>query len=289
MFPFHLNLGFIVLHFYESFYYLISIIVGLFWGRKRIKRYLDLTRNYEKLIFWSLLFALLGTRLSHFIFWGFDLFWSDPSIVFKTWYGGASIVGGLMAGIYAAWIYCKIKKINFYEIFAPLAPVILLAQGLGRIGCFLNGDAHGIESNLPWAVRFPRYGIDFPSFKLNTSVSGYAWRWSYDNGLVGKSSIISVSVHPTQLYEMLGDFLLMFIILFIYKYLRQNNRHVRIILFIHTAGYALLRFSLEYIRADRAPVIFIGLSLLQMLFIVWIVFSFFYIVLNRNSIFSVKE
>ena len=86
--------------------------------------------------------------------------------------------------------------------------------------------------------------------------SSSAWQWSYQNGLVDQASTVSAALHPTQLYEMLGDFILMGIILWVFHKIWNSDKKSPLIFFIHTGGYALLRFALEFIRGDREFIAF---------------------------------
>ena len=173
-----------------------------------------------------------------------------------------SITGGLAGGALAAWLGCRKSALSFRETFAVMSPAVLLAQVVGRIGCFLNGDSYGLNSDLPWAVEFPRYGTLIPGFEKVTTISSSAWGWSFENGLVDLSSTVSAPLHPTQLYEAVGDLVLMVAVLFS---VNRVQGHLTII-FIHTGGYALLRFLIEFVKPDRS-------ISLQIILASWVVFS----------------
>jgi phosphatidylglycerol:prolipoprotein diacylglycerol transferase len=273
MFPIHLNLGFTEIHFYEGIYFLISITAGLVWSLSRMKR-ADLNiENTDALVLITFTGVIIGGRLSHFLFWEASSVAADPMILLRFWSGGISVVGGIAGGITAAIIYCRKKNVDFYKLFAAISPPLLLGQAIGRVGCFLNGDAFGTVTSLSWGVSFPRYGMEIPSFETVQSISSHAFMWSYRQGLVESSASASPPLHPAQMYEALGDIFIMLIIFAALRRLAKSPESVKIIFFIHTGGYSLLRFFLEYIRADSGPVFIAGMSTLQASLIAWTLFS----------------
>ena len=142
----------------------------------------------------------------------------------------------------------------------------MLGQAVGRVGCFLNGDAWGIQTNLPWGVRFPKFGTYIPSFKPDFLVPSYAWNWAKTQGLVSNSDMFTPPLHPTQLYESLGDILLLVFILLIIR--RIGFRHSgKLVALVHVGGYCLLRFLLEFLHGDRGTVIWNGMTALQLILV----------------------
>lgn len=286
MFPIHLNLGFNEIYFYEGLYFLISIALGVYLAYLRVKKYGGKVELFDGLITWSIIGALIGARLSHYLFWNLDLFLRDPFVLFSLSGAGNSITGGLLGGMVGGLIYTRRKKMNYFEYFSLLSPAILFAQAVGRVGCFLNGDAHGTYTNSWLGVQFPRFGTEIPSFETIRSVSSPAWQWSYENGLVESTSVLSASLHPTQLYEMAGDLVLMGIILWVFQKIWDKDKRSPLIFFIHTGGYSLLRFSLEFIRGDREFLAFANMTNLQVVLLAYGLFSIGYIIryyLNKGN------
>ncbi len=128
--------------------FILAILMGYILIQRRLKKLEYKSPHLMNLVFVGMIFGLIGTKLSHYIFWNIDLLIQNPLIVI-TGAGGASITGGLYLGMLSTYIYGKIKKMDFYRFFGIVSPVILFAQAVGRIGCFLNGDAHGIQTDLP--------------------------------------------------------------------------------------------------------------------------------------------
>ncbi len=276
MLPIHLDLGFNTIYFYEGIYFLISIVIGVYIAYVRVKKYGGKMELFDGLITWSIVGALIGARLSHFLFWNLDLFLSNPAILFSLSGAGNSITGGLVGGMVGGLLFVRRKKINYFEYFSLLSPGILVGQAVGRIGCFLNGDAHGTATNSIFGMEFPRYGTMIPGFETEYGISSSAWQWSYQNGLVDQASTVSAALHPTQLYEMFGDFVLLGIVLWVFNKIWESDKKSPLIFFIHTGGYALLRFSLEFIRGDRELINVANMSNLQLVLLAYGLFTIGY-------------
>lgn len=276
MLPIHLDLGFNTIYFYEGIYFLISIALGVYVAYVRVNKFGGKTELFDGLITWSIIGALIGARLSHFLFWNLDLFLSNPSIIFSLSGAGNSITGGLVGGMVGGLLFVRRKKLNYFEYFSMLSPGILIGQAVGRVGCFLNGDAHGTATESIFGVQFPRYGTMIPGFETEYGVSSPAWQWSYENGLVDQAATLSASLHPTQLYEMFGDLVILAIVIWVFNKIWESDKKSPLIFFIHTGGYALLRFSLEFIRGDRELVNIANMSNLQIVLLAYGLFTIVY-------------
>ncbi|MBO6794014.1 MAG: prolipoprotein diacylglyceryl transferase [Balneolaceae bacterium] len=276
MLPIHLDLGFNTIYFYEGIYFLISIAIGVYIAYVRVKKYGGKIELFDGLVTWSIIGALIGARVSHFLFWNLDLFLSNPAILFSLSGAGNSITGGLVGGMLGGLLFVRRKKLNYFEYFSLISPGLLIGQAVGRIGCFLNGDAHGTATSSVFGMEFPRYGTMIPGLETEYGISSSAWQWSYQNGLVDQASTVSAALHPTQLYEMFGDFVLLGIVLWVFNKIWESDKKSPLIFFIHTGGYALLRFSLEFIRGDRELVNIANMSNLQLVLLAYGLFTIGY-------------
>ena len=275
MLPIHVDLGFNTIYFYEGIYFLISIALGVYLAYLQVKKY-GKVELFDGLVTWSIIGALIGARLSHFLFWNLDLFLSNPAILFSLSGAGNSITGGLVGGMVGGLLYTRKKRLNYFEYFSLISPGLLVGQAVGRIGCFLNGDAHGTATNSIFGVEFPRYGTMIPGFETEYGISSSAWQWSYQNGLVDQAATVSAALHPTQLYEMFGDFILAGLVFWLFHKIWHTDKKSPLIFFIHTGGYALLRFSLEFIRGDREFITFGNMSNLQLVLLLYGLFTIGY-------------
>jgi len=167
----------------------------------------------------------------------------NPVEIIMLQHGGLSWFGGLALGVTSGVMYLKKQNLRIYKAFDLIAPFVALGQAIGRVGCLLNGCCFGKPS---------RFGIYFP---------------------VHKSILI-----PTQLYSSL-----VLIIIFIILRLLQNRPHKEgNIFFIYLLLYSLTRFFIEFLRDDN-PVIFLNMTLFQIISIAVFFLSFAKLLLIKQS------
>lgn len=231
MLPININFSFFRSNNYEGIHFFIAILCGIIYLKLITKKK---PVNHELLyeaIFVSLISAIITGRLFSLFFWSFDEIIADPLLIFKVWEGGITVTGGVIGGIIAGFIYAKIKKLNFIYYIQYIIPAIFVGQIVGRFGCFLNGDASGSPTSMPWGVVFHPESVAY-----------------YFNGISPGTPL-----HPTQIYEIIGN-----LILFIAVILTGNNKWItsrRIIWYC--MGYGLIRFIVEFFRNDteRWPIL----------------------------------
>lgn len=158
--------------------------------------------------------SIIGARLYYIIF-NLQYYFQNPSEILNIRGGGMAIYGGIIAGAISIFIVTKIKKINFLDMLDYTVPALALGQAIGRWGNFINGEAYGTETNLPWAISVWENGI-------------------YKN------------VHPTFLYESLATFTI-FIVL---TKLSKKRAFRGEITYIYIILYSFSRFFIEGIRID---------------------------------------
>jgi phosphatidylglycerol:prolipoprotein diacylglycerol transferase len=263
MFPIDLNLGFRVFYYFEGFYFMIAILTAYVLAVRRVNRAGLDGELFGNAVAWGILGALLGARISHFIFWDLKALLADPLVFFLFWDGGESITGGLAGGVLAASLYVRRRGADFWRYFAAASPAILVGQAIGRVGCFLNGDAWGIPTNLPWGVSEPKFGTLVPGFVRDHLVPSPAWIWSVNHGYTDPSALATVPLHPTQLYESLGDLLLAWLVIRLIRSLRERDGHWAKSFWLHLGGYSFLRFGLEFLHGDRNVTVWAGMTALQ--------------------------
>lgn len=155
--------------------------------------------------------SIICARL-YFVIFEWKYYANDPIQILNFRAGGLAIHGGLFGALLAGMIFCKIRKVKFLQIIDIIAPAVALGQAMGRWGNFINQEAHGGPTNLPWGIM-----------------------------------IDGVKVHPTFLYESLGDFLIFLILIWFRKNKRKNEGEVLALYFIL---YSTLRFFVEGLRTD---------------------------------------
>jgi phosphatidylglycerol---prolipoprotein diacylglyceryl transferase len=148
---------------YEGIFFFIAILSALIYFSFLAKEEnLDQDVLYEG-VFISLLVALLLGRLFSLVFWDPARFFTHPWVYFLVWkYSGISVTGGVIGGLLTGFIFLKIKKLHFFYHIRFIIPSIVLGQIIGRFGCFLNGDASGKATTMPWGLIYdpnsPAYG-----------------------------------------------------------------------------------------------------------------------------------
>ncbi len=158
------------------------------------------------------------------------------SHIFKTivyMFSGYVFYGGLIGALLTYYFYCWWFKINFGSLMNVITPVIPLVHSFGRIGCFMGGCCYGIKYNGRLAIHYP-YNEFEPELNLFPRF-------------------------PVQLTESLINFLFFLILITYAKKKRPNGS----ILGIYLIGYAIIRFSLEFLRGDVERGIWFGVSTSQ--------------------------
>jgi phosphatidylglycerol:prolipoprotein diacylglycerol transferase len=264
MFPLHLDFGFKVIHYYEGFYFFVSLLVGA-WLVVLLLRKAGLDAGaFLNNLTWVLLGAVLGARIFHFLFWDPQAILTDPLGFFRLWEGGLSITGGLAGGGLTAFFCFRKDHVDFWRYFAAGSPGVLVGQALGRVGCFLNGDAWGTPTGLPWGVPMARFGLRVPRMMVDRSAPADAWLWSVARGSTSPSALKTVPLHPVQLYECLGDLILAGLVLLLARSLARTQGPWSKVFWLHMGGYALLRFALEFMHGDRDATVWAGMTALQL-------------------------
>lgn len=163
------------------------------------------------LLIWAVPICLIGSRVYYVIF-NWDLYKDNPIEALNIRHGGLAIHGTIIAGIIVAVIFTKIKKINFWTLADICAPSLILAQAIGRWGNFINQEAYGRPTDLPWGIVV--------------------------NG---------VKVHPTFLYESIWNFL---VFLFLIWYRKNKKKEEGEIFLLYLSLYSFARFFIEGLRID---------------------------------------
>ena len=141
----------------------------------------------------------------------------EPSILLNFGYGFV-VYGAIGGGALAMYLYCRKKKWNILEMLDITVGGLAIAQGFGRIGCFLAGCCYGAVTDLPIGVVFPQ----------------------------GSLAPAGIHVHPTQIYSSIFDFILGFFLLYYGKKKRAHGKVMGMYLIIYSIG----RFLVEFLRND---------------------------------------
>ncbi len=229
--PIALSLGPLKVHWY-GLMYLLGMLGGWSLARWRVARGQSgwSAQEVDDLLFYCAIGVVLGGRLGYILFYGFDEWLADPARIFRVWEGGMSFHGGFLGVLAAMWLYQRKHGKGFFELTDFIAPYITIGLFTGRIGNFINGELWGKPTDLPWAMRL----------RCDEFVS----LCQYKLGLPPDTEW-TPPLHPNQLYEALGEGLLLFALLWWFS-ARPRPRMAVSALFL--MGYGLFRFLIEFVR-----------------------------------------
>jgi phosphatidylglycerol:prolipoprotein diacylglycerol transferase len=211
-----------------------AFIVGLYLaGRGAQRAGLDKDRVGD-LVFWILIAGMVGSRLL-FIVVNWDDYAKDPVSVFYFWKGGLVFYGGFIGAAVVSYFYMKKHGMPFFAYADVLVPCVSLGHAIGRLGCFAAGCCWGgaCDTHFALAARFPPEALAYQS--------------QLTQHLINAGSATTVPVHPTQLYESLGE-LCIFVILMFWRTRKRFNGEL---LALYLVLYAPLRSLVETFRGDE--------------------------------------
>lgn len=195
----------------------VGLLLAMTYGMKQAKKFNVKVDDLSDVIIFSIIFGVIGARLYYVLFYvdetGANPYFSTPLSIFDLRNGGLGIYGGILAAFATAFVVCKIKKISVGAVFDIAALGFLIGQAIGRWGNFVNEEAFGSATNLPWRMVV---------------------------------STAATPVHPCFLYESLWC-ILGFVLLHIYSKRRKFNGEIFL---MYIVWYAFGRFFIEGLRTD---------------------------------------
>lgn len=192
---------------------------------KRTERFNWTADRMTDLLLWGLPAGVIGCRV-YYVINEWDYYSAHPEDIIKIWNGGLGMYGGIAAAVLVAVIYCKRHKADLLSACDMIGMGFILAQCIGRWANFINAEAHGGETGLPWGMV----------------IDG------------------APPVHPTFLYESLWN-LLGFIFLHWYSKRRKFRGELSL---MYAGWYGLIRFLLEFLRTDSLYIGHTGLKASQL-------------------------
>lgn len=221
---------------------IVGIIVACFWGERRWKARGGEPGVVLDVAIWAVPFGIIGGRIYHVATdsWRYFGEGKNPVDALKIWDGGLGIWGAVAFGALGAIIGLRALGIRAIGAFADsIAPPIILAQGIGRLGNYFNQELYGGETDLPWGLEIYR--------RFNESTGSYGQHQGTSTG-----EVLTV-VHPTFLYELVWCVLVAVILVALDRKLRLGHGHV---FALYVALYCLGRFGVELMRTDDATMVF---------------------------------
>ena len=221
--PVIFSIGPVALHWY-GLMYLVGFIFAMWLATRRANRPgSGWTKNeVENLLYAGFLGVFLGGRIGYVLFYNFPQFMADPLYLFRVWDGGMSFHGGLIGVIVVMIIFARRTKRSFFQVSDFIAPLIPFGLGAGRLGNFINGELWGrVDPNFPFAMLFPG----------------------------SRTEDILLPRHPSQLYELLLEGVVLFIILNLYI---RKPRPMGAVSGLFLIGYGAFRIIVEFFRQPDA-------------------------------------
>ena len=213
--PIAFSLGPLAVRWY-GLMYLLAFLAVIVLGRRRATR--DpwrgwAPRDIDDALFYGVLGVILGGRLGYVLFYKLDYYLSHPLEVFFIWQGGMSFHGGLLGVLLAMLLFARKKQMSWLRVMDFIAPLVPPGLGFGRLGNFLNAELWGRPTEGPWAMIFP--------------------------------SVDQVPRHPSQLYQVALEGVVLFILLWGFS---KRPRPVGAVSAVFLIGYGVTRFVAEFAR-----------------------------------------
>ena len=224
--PVALALGPLKVHWYGLMYLLAFLFA---WGLAsyRVKQRVGWTTDMvSDLVFYGALGVVIGGRLGYVFFYGFDQFLANPLWLFEVWTGGMSFHGGFLGVMLAMLLWCRKYQKTWFQTLDFIAPCVPTGLMFGRIGNFIGGELWGrpvINPDYPFGMVFPH--------------------------------VDNLVRHPSQLYQALGEGLILFIVLWWFSSKPRPRMAVSALFLI---GYGIARFVVEFFREPDNGQLFIG-------------------------------
>jgi len=193
-----------------------GFLLAIIFASYEAKRVGQNSEAIMDVVLWGTPAAIIGARLYYVIF-NWSQYKDSPGEIIAIWHGGLAIYGAIIAAVVTTILYCKYKKVNFWEISDVCSFGLLIGQAIGRWGNFVNQEAYGAQTNLPWRME-----------------------------IFSKELGTYIAVHPTFLYESLWNTLGFLLLLFYRKKKKFNGE----IFLLYTLWYGFGRFWIEGLRAD---------------------------------------
>ena len=235
-----------------SLAYITGIILGWILSKKFFLPNIQLKEKFDDYITYLIIGIIIGGRLGYVFFYNFNYYSNNIFDIIKIWQGGMSFHGGLIGVVVASILFAKKynhNPFNYLDIVSIVAPIGIF---LGRIANFINSELYGIETNLPWAVKFVK--------------------------------VDNLYRHPSQLYEALFEGFILFLILIYFR----NKGLIKtpgLISGLFLIFYSAFRFVIEFIRVpdQQLGYLFFDLTMGQLVSIIFLLIGIYLVIMKYEN------
>ena len=197
-----------------------GFLIGYYIGERMLKSEKVNQKWIDSLFFYIIIATVVGARLGHVFFYGWEYYSQHPGEIIKVWHGGLASHGGALGILIALYIHSRVvtKRTMLWTLDRIVVPTALVAAFI-RTGNLMNSEIYGIQTDLPWGFIFERKGEIVPK-------------------------------HPTQIYEALAYLLAFGVLMYLYWRTRSKNRP-GLILGVFFVMIFAARFFIEFIKEDQ--------------------------------------
>ena len=232
-----------------SIAYFLGILLGWFFSKKIFISDDELKERFDDYITYVILGIIIGGRLGYVFFYNFNYYFNNLSDIFKIWQGGMSFHGGLIGIILVSIFFSKKNNQNslkYLDIISIVAPIGIF---FGRIANFINSELYGVETNVPWAVKFVQ--------------------------------VDNLYRHPSQLYEAFFEGIVLFLILI---FLRSKDfmKIPGLVSGLFLFFYSIFRIIIEFFRVPDAQLgyLFLDLTMGQIMSLIFLLIGIYLIIIK---------
>lgn len=202
----------------------MGVLIGILVALGECRRIGFKEDNLLDFLLYAIPSAIIGAR-AYYVIFSWDYYSKNIGEIINIRNGGLAIHGALIAGVVVSLIFCRVRKINPWQILDIVIPSVALGQSIGRWGNFINQEAYGGPTDLPWGIM-----------------------------------VDGVKVHPTFLYESIIDLAVFVFLLWFRKNKRKNEGETfALYLILYSAG----RFFVEGLRTDS--LMFLNMRVAQLI------------------------
>ena len=230
-----------------SLSYIGGILIGWILSKKLFISDQSIREKFDDFITYVIVGIIIGGRLGYVLFYNYSYYADNLLAIFKIWQGGMSFHGGLIGVVIASIWFSKKNNHDTFKYFDIISLVAPIGIFFGRISNFINSELYGIETNVPWAVKFIK--------------------------------VDDLYRHPSQLYEAFFEGIILF---FILLYFRNKTfaKNPGFISGLFLFFYSSFRIAIEFFRAPDVHLgyLYYGLTIGQIISFLFLMIGIYLII-----------